>query len=704
MAKRIVTITNNSISNTVTDNINKAICEYIWNGFDAGATTVRLDYTDNGLSYVEQFSIQDDGEGIDRSLLGETFGRYQDSIKKRTFQWSSQVKGKKGKGRFAFNCFATKATWISIYKREDGDYIQHEVSISAGDNNKYDDKEDKVKKVRDVNTGTIVSFSNCNIPVALFDCKEFLIYLKKEFSVFLFLNKSTNKQILINGIELKYDDFIEDTESYTKTIIDEKTDTKIIFDIVFIRWSKKMKDKYYMYFLDSSQSERYETPTSLNNKDNGFHHSLYVTSSFFDNFVYKDNNNQQKLFPDNAVCQNDAVFKNLKRGLKTYLETKQKQYVSKVASKELIDKYTLKGIIRRPQNEFDAFLVNQVKDTIRTMYEVQPRIFINLKEDQAKTIVGMTELLLQSDKREDILKIMDSIVKMTDEERKTLAGVLENTTMSNITSVIKLLENRNRTISALKTAIYNKELGVNERDDLQKMIGKSFWIFGEKYNIVTEAEPDFNQALTRMLHMISKSKNGISKSKINEEKIKHPDVNKEMDIFALRQNIEDEKIENVVVELKHPNIKLGEVEVSQVKTYMNVITSEERFNASNMTWTFILVGNDFDKTRYIENEISSNKIWGKKGLIQHIDGPCTYEIYVKKWSEIFADFTIRYDFLMKQLKFKLENLSCSEIKSKEMLHDIIESCKEDEEECGTIDNDQNTISQKILQKSHLKIK
>ena len=52
---------------------------------------------------------------------------------------------------------------------------------------------------------------------------------------------------------------------------------------------------------------------------------------------------------------------------------------------------------------------------------------------------------------------------------------------------------------------------------------------------------------------------GISKSRINEEKIKHPDVNKEMDIFAFRQTMDSQTIENIVVELKRPNVKLGEI-------------------------------------------------------------------------------------------------------------------------------------------------
>ena len=140
-----VNINNNSISNTVTGDYKKAICEFIWNGFDANAVKVEINYTANELGTISSLSVTDNGDGIDRSLLDETFGCYQDSIKRRTFQWSSQVKGKRGKGRFSFNCFANKAEWLSVYKEKNsGKLIQHKVSILSGSNDHYNDESDKI--------------------------------------------------------------------------------------------------------------------------------------------------------------------------------------------------------------------------------------------------------------------------------------------------------------------------------------------------------------------------------------------------------------------------------------------------------------------------------------------------------------------------------------------------------------------------------
>ena len=667
MAKRKVNITNNSISNTVTKDINKAICEYLWNGFDANASQLSIKYTKNAFN-ITSLEILDNGEGIDRSSLQETFGCFQDSQKLHTYQWSSQVKGKKGKGRYSFNCFASKADWVTVYKDKESHYIRHKITIKKGDNQNYDDNEQETKSSSVKRTGTTVSFSDINLPSDFFDSEVFLDYLKKEFAVFLFLNKAQNKEILINGEKLDYEDVIEDSDN--KVIQIEGERTTFYFNVTYIRWKEKMKENYSMYFLDSSQTEKFERTTTFNNKDTKFHHSLYISSDYFNHFV-DDATGEKNLFGTDNTSPKDKVFKTLVKKLKCFLEEKQKKYVAEVASKKLLEKYQSKGIIRQPQNDYDKILVEDLKKTISAMYEVQPKIFTNLQDDQAKTLVGVVELLLQTDKREDLISIMESVVKLSDDERHNLASVLKTTDLARITDTIRLIQNRIRTISALKVAV-KPENGMNEVDDLQKLVEQSFWIFGEEYNIVTQAEPDFNQALMEYLDKLYDTVPGISKSNYSKDKIEHPDVNKEMDIFAFRQNIQSSTIDNIVVELKHPTVKLGEKELSQVKTYMNVIMRDSRFNASNMRWKFFLVGNDFDSSNYLHNEMRNAINWGKKNLVCHVDNNgIQYEIFVIKWSELFADFEIRHNFLLKKLEMKRDELSVASVHGKTEIHSIV---------------------------------
>ena len=697
MAKQKVTVTDNSIKSGVTSDANKAICEYIWNGFDAHAKHVSVEYEATALGAITSLVIKDDGDGISRATLSDTFGRYQDSVKKKSFQWSSQVKGHRGKGRYSFNCFATGAEWLTVFRDEEGRLFQHTITINGNDNDHYNDHSDEggAKHVHDVPTGTHVRFINVDkLTADFFTLKDFISYLQKEFAVFLKLNENRGYSLTVNGMQIDCNAVIAESDIKTIRIYDEKLKTGQTFTLTFIRWHEKMKENYSVYYLNDEGLERYEETTRLNKKDTGFHHSIYVTSPYFEYFAPtpkagtedgegesgKSDAQQQIEFEGHHVTktEKDKVFKDLRKQVQEWLSEKQKLFIAEVGGKELWTRFEAKGVVALPQNEYEQPLFNELKDTVIGIYSVQPKLFTNLGDDQAKALVGCLKLLLQTNKRDDVITILDGITKMSDAERHKLAVILETTELSSITNTIDLLQNRMKTVSALKAMVFDTTLNAYEVADIQEMVSKAFWLFGEQYNIVTEAELDFQQALEAYLEKISKSKKtkGVSKSRANKEKIDHPDVNKEMDIFAFRQNNYSKTLENIVVELKRPNVNLGEVEVSQVKAYMGLIYDESRFNSPDSLWTFILVGNEFDKTRYIERELDSNKTWGKKNLIQHVDDAGQhYDIYVRTWSSIFDEFEIRHKFLLDKLEMKRKALT-AQYKSKEDLHKIVEEGKE----------------------------
>ena len=70
-----VSVKNQSIdSSGITSDYKAAISEYVWNGFEANATKVSIEYTHNEAFGVKELIIKDNGEGINYNELGETFG------------------------------------------------------------------------------------------------------------------------------------------------------------------------------------------------------------------------------------------------------------------------------------------------------------------------------------------------------------------------------------------------------------------------------------------------------------------------------------------------------------------------------------------------------------------------------------------------------------------------------------------------------
>lgn len=110
-------------------NYEKAIAEYIWNGFDAGAKTVRLDYKLlNGIGALESITITDDGQGIPRHFLQSKFGPFHASEKasKNDTKHHSLTHGKNGVGRLTFFTFANQASWSTVYQDENGKHYEYD--------------------------------------------------------------------------------------------------------------------------------------------------------------------------------------------------------------------------------------------------------------------------------------------------------------------------------------------------------------------------------------------------------------------------------------------------------------------------------------------------------------------------------------------------------------------------------------------------
>src|SRR5580698_9602672 len=98
--------------------VEEAIAEYIWNGFDAQATSVVLDFQTQGpFGQLSTLTITDNGTGIPADLLKKKFTPFLESekaFKKR--EENIGLEGKNGYGRLTFYKFAQRAHWDTCYQ------------------------------------------------------------------------------------------------------------------------------------------------------------------------------------------------------------------------------------------------------------------------------------------------------------------------------------------------------------------------------------------------------------------------------------------------------------------------------------------------------------------------------------------------------------------------------------------------------------
>ena len=635
--KHKISANSKSVTNAgITNDYKQAIAEYLWNGFDAGASRVYIDYESNGLGALTSLSISDNGSGIKNETLEFTFGAFLDSQKTKSFQRTSDVRGKKGKGRFSFSQFATTATWNTKYKDSEGKIKAFSISISIEDLANYD-----VTEVSEVpeseQTGTVVTFQNIKelSEQHLIDA-TFTEYIAQQFAWFLCLNQARNYAIFLNGVELDYEYLVATKEDIPLDI------ESVHFDITYIQWDKKIGEKYYFYLMNSNLEENCKILTSFNNNTINFYHSVYVKSSYFNTFIFEK---QPAPRLDSLKNQCDKIYKILLRKLKTILEEREKDFVKKIAANKLISKFEQSGVIPAfKKNRYDIERRKDLIETIKNIYYVQPKIFKGLKTEQEKTLVGLLNLLLDSDERERILTIIDGVVNLTEEERIQLSNVLKTTSMSKINRTINMMHNRLEVVECLKLLVYDLEVFTNERDHIQKIIENNYWLFGEQYHLVSHDE-SFDKALYKYIYVLD-GKSSNPQAIENVEKKRRPDI-----FMCRKTTIQDTAHsslmeENVIVELKRPSVEIGFIQYRQIEDYFRLIKGEPQFNSQLRCWKFIVVGKTIDNE--VKERYKSFEHFNKKFLVNKVDN---YEIYAMTWDDVFKSFELTHYYVLEKLDF-----------------------------------------------------
>lgn len=623
----------------------RAIAEYVWNGFDAKATVVNIDFEiDNAeLDTIKNIRITDNGTGICYEELPIKFKKFYESQKRIANENNTEfTRGKNGYGRFTFYKFARFANWETRYSK-DAQIMSYDIRIDSDTLKDYTTTEPLVSD--DTTTGTCVVFNEISSDISsLFITKTLIPYLKAEFAWFLELK--SEYQIYINGQELDYSSIIAEQESISP-ILSHNQKNNINFQCKYIRWNVKMNDEYSrFYFLNNDLELKFTKTTLLNKKGDNFWHSVIVIDDFFNEIncdnELDDNAIQPKLFDNSA---DRKLFKELITQLNEFLKKKRRPFLKEQAE-VMVTKYKNEDVFPKFGTEdWDIVRREGLENFVKELYEVEPAVFMKLNKEQKRVFLELLNLVMDSGERDSLFKILDAVVELDSNDRKEFAKILEITRLKQVVSTIKLISDRLLTLENLKKIVFNHTLQANEVRDLQSFIEKHYWIFGEEYRMVCAEEVKFEEALRKYIYILR----GVSEKKY----IAHPNKYKEMDLFLTDADFRDGRPHNIVVEIKNPTTikQLKSEQLNQLEQYMDVILKQDCFNDANEFWTFILIGQDYD-------DIVGRRVINKlTGLVQN---DSNYSLYVKKWSEITNEVERRLKYLLDKLKIERATLSKSQ--------------------------------------------
>ena len=615
----------------------RAIAEYIWNGYDAHAKEVKVNsICETTFNSIVKVLVKDDGEGIIYEQLPVVFKKFYESHKSLKGNVDSRFsRGKNGYGRFTFFKFANLARWNTIYKKEDGFY---KFSIDINAQTLTDYNATSPERVDVAATETEVVFEDIISDDLSVDwvSEKLVPYLKAEFAWYFKLHP--DKKLYINDELLDCSSVIADSESFDLPIQLEGADDEL-FHIYYFQWNVKPQEEYSrFYFMSANGDLKYQKTTLYNNKGDYFWHSVLVKSTFFNCLADIEDDEERNLF---SSLPEKRVFKALKEKLNDYLGKKRRPFL-KAKAEVLINDYESENLFsfigKTPwEEERKKYLQNFIKE----LYEVEPAVFTKLNAAQKNIFIRLLDQVIDTGRNESLFTILGALVDLEDEYKDQFAKILETTKLKNIVNTLQLIEDRLQTIQALREVNFNHTLKAGEVKHLQKLIERHYWIFGEEYRFVGAENMKFQEALNRYKYIL----HGVSE----EEFVNHPDKYKEMDLFITGQEYREGRPSNLVVEIKSPtNVpKLKMEHYTQINTYMNVIKKQDGFNDPTTFWTFLLIGLDIDDIagQQIQNPLT--------GICLEKDN---YRLYMKTWAQVLNEADSRFNYLKEKMQNERDRL------------------------------------------------
>jgi hypothetical protein len=402
-------------------NSEQAIAEYIWNGFDAKADTITVNYKANQLGLLEYLEIADNGYGInfdELRLKFEPFYESEKAIEITSPVHTSAMHGKNGVGRLTFFTFAHAAEWFTTFEATDG-LKSGKIQMSAGRLNHYEPQ--LLAFPLSEKTGTTVTFRDLQIDLPEMD-KEIIPFLITEFCWFLELNRAKNYKIILNGTELDYSTNITFQDEIS--IVYPKPE--VVFTVRFVQWKETLhRELSKYYFINGQDNEVYKDFTTLNKKADDFFHSVYIKSNFLDdlNFKVAEDSQQELLF---GKTKSSTEYKFLIKELSKYILSLRKPYL-RTFGERMVQKFEEDGVLPGYQNERDGKNNKSgLEEILIFLYEAEPKLFTNLNTNQKKTFVRFLDLLLQSSEKDNILTVLSDIIDLEPEEHEEFASLLKD--------------------------------------------------------------------------------------------------------------------------------------------------------------------------------------------------------------------------------------------------------------------------------------
>lgn len=605
-----------------------ALAELIWNSLDGDALNVQVEFEHSDLAGgLSKVVVYDDGGGFSRAEAAKLFGNLGGSWKRltrRTKGRGRMVHGQEGRGRYRALALGRSVTWKVCYETGDGPKA---FEIDLLETNLKGVAITPERAAPGQATGVVVEINDIKRNFTGFTTEEGLQELAETFALYLINYK--NVSVSIGGHRLDPASAIaEDREIALPQIVDEEGSA---FDakLHLIEWRAETKRTLYLCSENGFPLDQVETRFHIP----GFSFSAYLKSPL----IAALHNDDRLGVADMVPALRDAV-EAAREAIKAHFRERAAQRAHNlVEAWKAEDIYPFKGepataVEKAERQVFDIVAVN--------VQEYTPDLSMATPKTRALHLRMLRHAIEHGP--DDLQKILHEVLQLPARKQQELAALLQETTLSAIITAAKTVADRLKFITALESIVFdpNTKSRLKERSQLHRILAENTWVFGEEYNLWAD-----DQDLKRVLE---KHRRHLDPSIVIDDPVRV--IGKKRGIVdlmlsrATRRHRADD-IEQLVVELKAPKVKIGADEITQAKRYAMAVSRDERFHSvKGVRWHFWVVSNSYDD--FAKEDIEG----GPDPARQLIYRKDNIVVGIKTWGELIEENRARLQFFQEHLQ------------------------------------------------------
>lgn len=600
------------------------LCELVWNAFDEDAKTVTISVDYNELSALALIHVEDDGTGMNRQRAERAFSRVGDSWKLMPGTKSESgrpVHGRHGRGRYAAFSLGAAVNWVSTARAVETDKLTA-IQIEG--------KRDHLDRFEITNVPTIGETTGTRVDIGV----------TTDEAIAAFDNPTTLKHRLLTEFALHLDRHDDFAIEFLGTAIDpsaviaarEKLEIRLPEGVegpaalTVIEWDLSSVERR-LYLCKEDGTVTGELAPGI--QAVGAEFTAYLS---WDGFPH----DAELLLEGDTESPAGKVVEAGRAALRQYLAGARRR-----REIETISRWRKEGVYPytgEPKSEVE-------KATRQTFNLVAMAASRTVDEAKAPSSKAMALSLLKETFENDpeaLLPILKKFTKLSNARIAELSELLERTTLAHLISMGREVADRIDFVHGINALIFDKatKKKMLERKQLHRILANETWLFGEEWSLTGDDER-LNEVLRNYL-----TKLGLD-AQLADAPIVREDGRDAIPDLVLGRQLETRAnhYAHLVVELKRPNHRLTDDDVSQLRSYASAITNDERFDQPNSEWEFWLVGNE--TTTAVDEQREQDSL--PHGVVQSSK---KYKLVVRTWAEVLGDAEHRLKFVQKSLQYE----------------------------------------------------